>query len=288
MRSLTICICTFIRPNIQESNSLGSPNAVTKGKVSRAPRTGSVMALESSPNVHAQSGAFQGWEQPTGPNKVSVVGMSVNQKRQASPSSSIHPMARWGGQRPHKNSRSRRTNLLPPVSNNVEAQISCQNFTNSDMSARASLVGTNGPVLASSADDSTPKIKSETENVASLYSLSESEESGAGDNKLKEKGIDSGVAASTTPHKVGSFMFPSKKNKIPTSETGDGVRRQGRSGRGPSLTRPGIHSMLDKTEPLPTTKPLENVMPISEKNRRCVNLYFFSTFIANWVSKIFP
>lgn len=271
---LTICICTSIRPNIQESNSVGNPNTVAKGKVSRAPRTGSVMALESSPNVHTQSGAFQGWEQPTGPNKVSVVGMSVNPKRQASTGSSIHPMAQWVGQRPHKNSRSRRTNLLPPVSNNVESQISSQGFTNSDLSARASFVGTNGSVLASSADDNTPKLKSETENVTSFYSLSESEESGAGENKLKDKGIDSGVVALTTPHKVGSFIFPGKKNKMPTSEIGDGVRRQGRSGRGSSLIRSGIHSMLEKTEPLPTTKPLQNVMPISDKNKRWLNPFF--------------
>nr|XP_048325119.1 uncharacterized protein LOC107410028 isoform X1 [Ziziphus jujuba var. spinosa] len=255
------------KPNIQEGNSAGGPNTVTKGKVSRAPRTGSVMALESSPNAHPQSGALQDWEQPTGLNKVPAVGMSGNQKRQVSTGSSIHHMAGWGGQRSNKNSRSRRTNLVPPVPNNAEAQISSQDFTNPDLNARTSCVGTNGSVLASSTDDSTPKFKSETENVASLYSLSESEESGAGENKIKERRIDSGSAALTTPHKVGAFILPIKKNKIPTGEIGDGVRRQGRSGRGSSLTRPAIRPMLDKSESPPTAKPLQNVMPISDKNR---------------------
>lgn len=261
----------FTRPNIQESNSAGNPNTLTKGKVSRAPRTGSVMALESSPNVHPQSGVLQDWEQPTGLNKISVVGMSGNQKRQASTGSSIHHMAGWGGQRSNKNSRSRRTNLVPPVSNNAEVQISSQDFTNPDLNARTSCVGTNGSMLASSTDDSTPKVKSDTENVASLYSLSESEESGAGENKIKERRIDSGSAALTTPHKAGAFILPMKKNKIPTGEIGDGVRRQGRSGRGSSLTRPGIRPTLDKSESPPTTKPLQNVMPISDKNKRCLN-----------------
>lgn len=102
---------------------MGSSNTVIKGKVSRAPRTGSVMGLDSSPIIQPSSGAIQDWEQPKGLNKVPVVGVRNNQKRMMSSGSSIHPMTQWGGQRPYKNSRTRRSNLVSPVSNHAEAQI---------------------------------------------------------------------------------------------------------------------------------------------------------------------
>lgn len=44
--------CYIIKPSIQQNKSVGSPNTVTKGKVSRAPWTSSVMALDSFPSTH--------------------------------------------------------------------------------------------------------------------------------------------------------------------------------------------------------------------------------------------
>lgn len=226
---------------IQEDIPVGSPNTVIKGKVSRAPRTGSVMGLDSSPNTQPSSGSFQG--------------------------SSIQPMARWVGQRPHKNSRTRRANLVSPVSNHAEAQISSQSFVTTDFSAKTSAVGTNGSLMPSSVDNNSLKFKRQLENVSSPFGLSESEESGAGESKLKEKGIDNVEVALTANRKAGPFVVPTKKNKILSNEIGDGVRRQGRSGRGSSLTRPEIPSMREKLENLSMTKPLQSVRPSSEKNR---------------------
>jgi hypothetical protein len=91
----------FIRSNIQEDISSGSPNTVVKGKVSRAPRTGSIMGLDSSPNVHHSSGAFQSCEQATGLNKVLVVGVTNNQKRMMSTGSSIYILCPSGLVRDH-------------------------------------------------------------------------------------------------------------------------------------------------------------------------------------------
>ncbi|KAE8037432.1 hypothetical protein FH972_010019 [Carpinus fangiana] len=255
------------KSNIQEDISSGSPNTVVKGKVSRAPRTSSIMGLDSSPNVHHSSGAFQSCEQATGLNKVPVVGVTNNQKRMMSTGSSIHPMTQWVGQRPHKNSRTRRANLVSPVSNHAETQISSQGFATSDFSVKTSSLGTSGSLLTSSVDNNTIKVKRERESVSSPFGLSESEESGAGENKLKEKGIDNVEVALTATHKGGAFVLPMKKNKIPSNEIGDSAQRLGRNGRGSSLTRPVIPPVGEKLEHLSTTKPLQSVRASSEKNR---------------------
>ncbi|KAL5539710.1 hypothetical protein UlMin_043747 [Ulmus minor] len=181
-------------PSIQKNKSVGSPNTVTKGKVSRAPRTSSVMALDSFPST------------------LVVARMALNPKYPASAGSPIYPMAQWVGQRPHKNSRTRRTNLVSPVS--TEPQNSSPGLATSDFSARTSSMLVNG------VDNKAQKIKSRVDLVDVF----------------------------TTSLKVGSLVFPLKKNKIPTIEIGDGLKRHGRSGRGSSLARPGIGRSREKDQ----------------------------------------
>lgn len=48
------------RANIQEDYLASSPNTLIKTKVFRAPRTGSVTALDSS-STHPSSDSFPGW-----------------------------------------------------------------------------------------------------------------------------------------------------------------------------------------------------------------------------------
>ncbi|KAF5751613.1 hypothetical protein HS088_TW02G00628 [Tripterygium wilfordii] len=228
------------QPNSHEINSASSPNSVVKGKISSAPRTGSIMSLDSSTKIHPSSGGFQG--------------------------SSPHAIAQWGGQRPHKNSRTRRSNLVSPVSSKVESQF--QGFPSSDFSSRTSPVGINGSLLASTMENNNSlKIKTELENVSSPFGLSESEESGAGESKAKEKGTYNGEVALTSTQKIGAYMLSGKKNKVPINEIGDDVRRQGRSGRHLSSPRPAIHLVREKVENLPTTKPLQIVRPASDKSK---------------------
>ncbi|XVE59561.1 hypothetical protein DITRI_Ditri05aG0055900 [Diplodiscus trichospermus] len=253
------------KTSLQDDNQASGSITMLKGKVSRAPRTGSIMVLDSSSKVHLSSGALQGWEQPN-LNKIQGLGGGSNQKRPMSTGSSSHAMAQWGGQRPHKNSRTRRANLVSPVSN-TEAQISSQGFATPDLGSRAS-VGTGGTLLGSSVENATPKIKREPENISSPFGLSESEESGAGDNKSKEKGIDSSEVDLSATQKAGAFLLPTRKNKMSTNEVGDGVRRPGRSGNNaPPLTKPGILPMREKLENFTTTKPIQCVRSASDKNR---------------------
>ncbi|KAJ6403214.1 hypothetical protein OIU84_015182 [Salix udensis] len=229
------------KPNIHEGNSASTPNTVIKAKVSRAPRTGSIMLLDSSLKVQPSSTSLQG--------------------------SSSHAMAQWVGQRPHKNSRTRRANIMAPGSNHIESQTSSQGFPTSEFSARTSSIGAKGSLIASNLDTNTPKLKRELESVPSLFGLSESEESGAGENKPKDKGTDGSEVSLSASQKVGTFVLPARKNKSSTNEIGDGVRRQGRSGRGSSLTRPGTHPVREKLQNLPVVKPLHSSRAASDKNK---------------------
>ncbi|KAF8397896.1 hypothetical protein HHK36_016821 [Tetracentron sinense] len=258
------------RLQIREDNQVGCQSSVTKGKASRAPRTGSVVMANSSPTIPRTSGTLEGWDQRPSLNKVQSVGGVNNRKRPMPTGSSSPPVTQWVGQRPQKISRTRRTNLVSPVSNHDEAQISSEGFSASDFGARLSSDGTNGPLLARGVANKTEQFKMKPENVSSPARLSESEESGAGESKLKEKGIDSGEVEGRPGngvHKVGSFIMPTKKNKILIKEDiGDGVRRQGRSGRGSSLSRAGIPPLREKLENPTSTKPLRSTRPGSDKN----------------------
>ncbi|KAJ4972272.1 hypothetical protein NE237_005371 [Protea cynaroides] len=265
--------------NIREDSQSGSPSAVTKGKASRAPRTGSSsgsgaggsgsgVATTSSPNFHRPSGVLDACEQPPSLNKVQSVGGTNNRKRPLPTGSSSPPMAQWVGQR--QISRTRRTNLVAPVSNTDEAQISSEGFPPSDIGGRLNSNESNGSLLARGTSNNTQQSKMKLESVPSPARLSESEESGAGENKFKEKGMenvdleDRGINA---VQKVGSFSLPTKKNKMfMKEEFGDGVRRQGRSGRSSSLSRVCVPPVREKSENTATTKPLRSTRPGSDKN----------------------
>ncbi|KAE9620607.1 hypothetical protein Lalb_Chr01g0004831 [Lupinus albus] len=219
------------RANTQEDCPLSSPNTLIKNKVSRAPRTSSVSAFDLS-NIQPSSGTF--------------------------PGSSIHPMTRWVGQRPLKNSRSRRVKIVSPVSRTLEIQVSSEGCLTSDSTVRAS--ADNSGFQISSIENSTQKYKKIPYDSSSPFGLSESGESRAGENKIKEKGVNSDDFA-LAAEKAGPSMLQMRRNKIPTDEFGDYVQKQGRTGRGLSLIKLGLPSGREKTENLPITKPVQDMRP---------------------------
>lgn len=242
---------------------------MTKGKVSRGPRTGSGVAI-TSPSFNRTPGALDAWEQPSCLSKLQSVGGANNRKRSIPTGSSSPPMAQWVGQRQQKSSRTRRSNLVSPVSNHDEPQISSDGFCAPEFSARLTANEASGSLIPRGTTPNTQHLKMKFENVPSPARLSESEESGAGENKLKEKGTDNDETVDrsiNTVQKVGSVMMPMKKNKMfVKDDIGDGVRRQGRSGRGSSVARACIpREKLDSTI---TAKPLQSVKPGSDKNDR--------------------
>ncbi|XP_010244738.1 PREDICTED: uncharacterized protein LOC104588490 isoform X2 [Nelumbo nucifera] len=255
--------------NIREDTQVGSPSPVTKGKASRAPRNGSSVVPNSSPTFPRASGAHDVWEQPPNLNKVQSMSGTNNRKRPMPTGSSSPPMAQWVGQRPQKISRTRRANLVSPVSNPDDAQISSDGFPNSDIGCRLTSNEANGSLLARGVPNNTQQFKMKHENVPSPARLSESEESGAGENKLKDKGMDNGDIEDRTMNaaqKVESLMLQKKNKMLVKEETGDGVRRQGRSGRGSSLSRACVPPVREKLENAATTKPLRSTRPGSDKN----------------------
>jgi len=169
-------------------------------------------------------------------------------------------MTQWVGQRPPKNSRSRRVKVVSPASRNLEVQVSSEGCLTSDFSVKASSAGNNGFPPASSVDNSNPKYKRPPDDISSPFGLSESEESGAGENKIKEKGVN-GSDFAMASDKAGASMFQMRKNKIPTDESGDSVQRHGRSGRNVSLVRHGLPSGREKSENGPIMKPVQDMKP---------------------------
>ncbi|XP_008787937.1 uncharacterized protein LOC103705824 isoform X2 [Phoenix dactylifera] len=255
--------------NAREDAQPGSQSPLTKGKASRAPRTGSAVVINASSNFPRTSG--DGWEQAPSLNKVQPLPGATNRKRPMPTGSSSPPVTQWGGQRPQKISRTRRANVVPPVSNFDEAQILTEGFAAPDAGARLLTVESSGLLFPRGIHNNTLQSKLKPDNVPSPAGLSESEESGAIENKFREKGTDSGELEDgplNTVHKA-TFVLPTKKNKVFLKEAiGDGVRRQGRSGRGSMQSKACLTLMKEKSENIDTIKPLKSGRSGSDKNER--------------------
>lgn len=269
---------TVFRLSTSEDDSIVSPNPLTKGKAPRAPRSSPVMAGSSSPNLPCTSGELEVCEQPPSLNKFHSASGANNRKRPVPSGSPSAPMAQWVGQRPQKISRTRRTNLVSPVSGRDELQTLSEVCLPSDLGARVTSVGTNGLLLAR---NGIKHFRVKHENVSSPARLSESEESGAGEHlesRSKDKGSGSfevdKKAVNSVQNVVPSVLFTEKIKVLNKGETGDGKRKQGRSGRGSSVSRASISPMREKLETPASTKPPRCTKPASEKNGRCENFSY--------------
>ncbi|KAJ6901384.1 hypothetical protein NC651_019214 [Populus alba x Populus x berolinensis] len=235
----------------EDNNHTVSTSPVTKGKASRTPRTSSLMAASTSTKNPLAPGGLDGWEQPPAITKVNSVGVPNNRKRPMPTGSSSPPMAKWVGQRPQKISRTRRVNVVSPVSNHDEGQMSSERGHVSDFATRVTS-GIDGPPLAKDVLNGSTQVRVKHENVSSPSRLSESEESGAGENREgrpKDKRTGSGGVEerSLNQNAVPSLLVTKKNKTLGREDTGDGVRRQGRTGRGPS-SRTNISPVREKLE----------------------------------------
>lgn len=261
----------ILRPSNREDNSAGSPSTVIKARVSRGPKTGSVMGLDSSPIIHSSSETHQTWESGS-LSKAQLIGLSSDVKHSMPTGSSLYPVTQWVGQR-HKNSRPRRSKLLPPVPDHGETLSPAQDFAASGFVLRTNL--SNGSLLTSSVDNNSMKFKKEVDNVSSPNGMSESEESGPRDDKVRRKETSSAKFSFSALDEPGSSALPVRKNRVVANEKGDGVRRQGRSGRGPTQLKPDSPSVRDKSESPFAEKPLHYIRPGAGKIRRYLSSYYF-------------
>ncbi|KAK6135917.1 hypothetical protein DH2020_030335 [Rehmannia glutinosa] len=214
-------------------------NPKVKGKASRAPQSGSMAAANSSVNVPCLSGTLESWEQPQDVNKMPSTGGANNRKLAMPAGSCSPPITQWVGQRPHKISRTRRRNLVPVSNHNV---VQMQSEANGN------------------------------QNFPSPVRLSESEESGADEDIITDKGVGGRELEENTANvgqSVGSAAVPIKQNKILVKEeTGYGVRRQGCSGRVSPFSTASISPTREKLDNVGPTMPLRNAKSGSGKTGR--------------------
>ncbi|KAJ0031843.1 hypothetical protein Pint_13436 [Pistacia integerrima] len=241
--------------NARDEFKSASPTSNTKMNASvRAPRSGSVAAPPKlSPGFHRAT-APNDWELSHCTNKPPAVVGTNNRKRTASARSSS-PVAHWAGQRPQKNSRTaRRTNLLPIVSNNEKTPA---------LDASSDVAGNEvGMGFVKRLSGNSPQQVKLKGDPLSSSALSESEESGVADIKPKDKvrkfdEVDE--KAGQNVQKKSTLILPSRKNKLVSGEDlGDGVRRQGRTGRGFTSTRSLMPMMVGKLGNVGTAKQLRS------------------------------
>lgn len=252
------------RSNAKQGTSTGSPGTVMKGKISRGPRTGSVMAVNSASDVQA-SEACEGWEQPSSTNKVVSLDLMQSNHRAAN---SSYMLGQWIGQRQQKSSRSRRTNVISPVSNHEEGLIPSVKFSPPVNGAKNSLTGSSGCLESVDLHNNNVKSKIKVENTSSPGVIPEGEEMRGLELRLEEKGTDCSDVVLTGKAKMRAFIFPTKRNKnVMNENVGDGMRRQGRTVRGLSLSRSGLSQSEGKLENMSTAKRMQSTRPASDKIR---------------------
>ncbi|XP_010436341.1 PREDICTED: uncharacterized protein LOC104720069, partial [Camelina sativa] len=222
------------KSNIHDESNSSSPTSNPKMSASvRGPRSGSGLPPKLSPVVH-NTPSPSDWDISGCTNKPPLLSGVPSRKRMTSNRSSSPPVTQWASQRPQKISRvARRTNLVPIVSSNDDIP-SSDNM--SDVGGSETSFGFYRRSPAAS-----PQMKLKGENSLSTTALSGSEEFSPPEIKSKDKGKQSDEVNGKTSQNVPKVSIPglqSRKNKLVSGEElGDGVRRQGRTGRGFASTR---------------------------------------------------
>ncbi|XP_061361596.1 uncharacterized protein LOC133305398 [Gastrolobium bilobum] len=248
------------KATVRDENNSASPNSGTKMNTSiRAPRSGSGVAPKLSPVVH-RAAVPNDWELSHCATKPPAGVGTNNRKRVASARSSSPPVVHW--QRPQKSSRTaRRTNFMPIISNNDDAPAldSASDVAGNDVGL--------GFARRLAGGSQQIKLKGDPSSSAAL---SESEESGVAEVKPKEKGRKSeeiDLKAGQNVQKMSNLVLPTRKNKLVSGEEhGDGVRRQGRTGRGFTATRSLVPMTSEKLGNIGTAKQLRSARLGSDKN----------------------
>ena len=255
---VTLCWVLF-RSNIHDESNSSSPkiNVTVRG-----PRSGSGLPPKLSPVVH-NTPSPSDWDISGCTNKPPLLSGVPNRKRMTSNRSSSPPVTQWAGQRPKKISRvARRTSLVPFVSSNDDIP-SSDNMSDVGCSETSFGFPRRSPAAS-------PRMRLKGENSLSTTALSGSEEFSPPEIKSKDKGKQSDEVdgkAALNVRKLSITGLQSRKNKLVFSgeELRDGVRRQGRTGRGFGSTR-SVNPMGVMRHG--TTKQLRSARNSSDKNER--------------------
>ncbi|KAI5556579.1 hypothetical protein BDE02_18G045500 [Populus trichocarpa] len=241
------------KESVRDDFNSVSPISGAKMNLSiRAPRSGSAITSKFSPVFHRAT-APNDWELSHCTNKPPAVGAN-NCKRTVSAQSSSPPVAHWASHRPQKISRTARRKKLVPIVNNDESPTL---DSVSDVSGNEIGVGF------------ARRLKLKGDTLLSAM-LSESEESGATEVKSKDKSRKSDEMdekAGQNVQKISPLGLPSRKNKpVSGEDLGDGIRRQGRIGRGFTSTRYLMPTAVEKLGNVGTAKQLRSARLGLDKN----------------------
>ncbi|KAL1218353.1 hypothetical protein V5N11_028062 [Cardamine amara subsp. amara] len=250
-------------------DDFNSSSLVTNTKTNpsvRGPRSGSGLPPKLSPGLH-NTPSPSDWDISGCVNKPPTLSGVTHRKRMTSNRSSSPPVTQWASQRPQKISRTaRRTNLGPIVSSNGEVPYS-DNISDAGCSETGFGFHKRSPAAS-------PQLKLKGESSFSTAALSESEDSGTPEIKSKDKGKQFDEVDRKTAQNIPKMAIPalqSRKSNKPAAgeEIGDGVRRQGRTGRGFSSTRSLNPMGVEKLKNVGTAKHLHSARPpVYDKNGR--------------------
>lgn len=236
------------KTSAREDFSSGSPTSSTKLNASaRGPRSGSSVGQKLSPVV-SRTTAANDWEVSQCTSKIpAAVGVN-SRKRTPSMRSSSPPVAQWASQRPQKISRTGRRSFVPIVQSTDET---------SALDTASAVTGNERRLSGSSPQ----QVKLKGDHFSSA-ALSESEESGPpAEMKFKDKTKKSDEMeekAGQNVQKMANLMLPPRKKIISGEDHGDGIRRQGRTGRGFTSTRSLMPLTVEKHGNVGTAKQLRS------------------------------
>lgn len=236
------------KANSREDISCSSPTSGSKLNANiRAPRSGLAGGVSKLSQAVQRSVSSNDWDLSNCTNKING-GIGANSRKRTPSTRSSSPVANWA-QRPQKISRTaRRTNLLPIVSGNDEGPV---------MDAASDMMVNDRRFPAHSPQQT--KLKGDNISPAAL---SESEGSGAAEIKSRDKNkkcdeLDEKSVQNV--QKMSALLLPPRKNKaVSGDDQGDGVRRQGRTGRGFTSSRSLLPLSVEKHGSVGTTKQIRS------------------------------
>lgn len=262
----------YSRANTREEFSSDSPTSSAKlNAATRAPRSSSGIVPKLSPVIQRATAAAKDWELSHCTSKNSGPIGASNRKRTPAAQSSSPTVAQWASHRPQKMSRTaRRTNLIPVIPTNDETT---SLDTISDV--QGSENGLGFPRRISGNSPLQVKLKGDVLPTATL----ESEESGAAETKSSKikKSDELDDKSGKKIQKLSPLLLPPRKNKVANrDDLGDGIRRQGRTGRGFTSTRSLAPLTTEKYGNMGTAKQLRSAKLGFDKTER---LRYFVPFL---------
>lgn len=276
----------------KEEGPLLSPTTVAKAKAARAPRSGTGVPVIPNSSHAPRPPSGEVWERaaaPGAPNRAQLPVGPSNRKRPAPSRSSSPPVTQWVGQRPQKMSRvARRMTKAPPMGppgaggardesiSNVEVG-PVREPTPTGARSNPSTSPVAGLVKRVASTAALSQIKSKPDRVASPAGISESDDSEGADIKAKEKWkkhVDSEGRFAPVNQKMAPLFSPGKKSRVgPKEEGGDGMRRQGRSGRALIAVRDSANvTHIEKGDPSANAKQLRSARPGTDKMEKPVEV----------------